>query len=327
MKKYLVIITVLLYSIMTYAQTKPFTVLLDWYPNPDHAPLFVAQEYGFFKQHDLDVQLISPTDPGDPLKLMAAGKADIAVSYQPTLLVAVDAGLPVVRIGTLINTPLNAIAVLQSSTIKTIANLKGKRIGYVSDASAHAMLDTALASAGLTEKDVELINVRYGLTQALMSGKVDAITGIMRNFESLELAEHHHPARMFPYENYGIPSYDELILAVQRDRVTDPKLCDFMQALTEATAYLLKNPETTWQTFATAHPELDNHFNHAAWLATLPYFDTHPAQLNAARYQQFAEYWHQRGAIKQAPSLDTYAVNFATQPSCDKMSEKSAGNS
>ncbi|MFN7097873.1 MAG: ABC transporter substrate-binding protein, partial [Gammaproteobacteria bacterium] len=138
------LLTTLLYCSTCFAIDQPLTVLLDWYPNPDHAPLFVAQEHGFFKQHGLDVKLVSPTDPGDPLKLVAAGKADIAITYQPTLLMAVDEGIPVIRIGTLIATPLNAVAVLKSSDIHTVADLNGKKIGYSTDGTNHVMLNTLL---------------------------------------------------------------------------------------------------------------------------------------------------------------------------------------
>jgi putative hydroxymethylpyrimidine transport system substrate-binding protein len=309
LKQIVVFFTMMFICFAVHAKT--LTVLLDWYANPDHAPLFVAQEFGFFKQNGLDVKLISPTDPGDPIKLMAAGKADIAVTYQPTLLVAVDAGVPAIRVGTLIKSPLNAVAVLQSSNIKNISDLKGKRIGYATDGSAHAMLSTLLVKGGLTDNDVEMINVHYGLTQALMSGKVDAITGIMRNFESLEMAAHGHPARMFNYEDYGIPPYDELILATRRNLLHDPRLPAFLTALTQATHYLMQHPEDTWNTFAKHHPELNNQFNHDAWLATLPYFSLAPAMLDRDRYQHFAIYWQQHGVIKTVPILSDYAVDLS----------------
>ena len=60
-------------------------VLLDWFVNPDHAALVIAKQRGFFARHGLDVDLIAPADPNAPPKLVAAGQADYAVSYQPTL--------------------------------------------------------------------------------------------------------------------------------------------------------------------------------------------------------------------------------------------------
>ena len=111
----------------TLAQDR-LTVLLDWFVNPDHAPLFVAQEAGYFKDAGLEVELIAPADPNDPPKLVAAGKADVAISYQPQLHIQVDQGLPLRRIGTLVATPLNSLVVLADGPIKSIADLKGRKI-------------------------------------------------------------------------------------------------------------------------------------------------------------------------------------------------------
>ncbi|NNM58397.1 MAG: ABC transporter substrate-binding protein [Legionellales bacterium] len=297
-------------SFRVFADSKSLTVLLDWYLNPDHAPLFVAQQYGFFKQQGLDVKLLSPTDPGDPLKLLAAGRADIAISYQPSLLIAANAGIPVVRIGTLIAMPLNSVAVLKSSSIQSVADLRGKKIAYSVDGLDHALLDTMLASAGLTEKDVTLINAHYGLTQALMSGKVDAVTGIMRNFEPFEMADNGHPARLFNYEDYGVPLYDELILLSRKDELTDPRLPAFLAALTQAANYLINHPEETWQAFAKAHPELNNELNRQAWFASIPRFALRPAALDVSRYEHFAEYFQAHGVIKTVSSVESYAVEL-----------------
>lgn len=305
------LLSTLFFCSTCFAAEKPLTVLLDWYPNPDHAPLFVAQQQGFFKQQELEVKLISPTDPGDPLKLVAAGKADIAISYQPTLLLAVNEGIPVVRIGTLIATPLNALAVLKNSSIHQVSDLKGKKIGYSVDGTDHVMLDTLLESAGLTEKDVTLINVHYGLTQALMSGQVDAVTGIMRNFEPFEMADNGKPARVFNYEDYGVPLYDELVLVTSKNNLSDPRLPKFLAALTQATNYLVNHPQSCWQSFAKAYPDLNNPFNQQAWFATLSHFDLTPAALDSSRYQHFAEYFQQQGVIKQVPPLNNYAVEIA----------------
>jgi len=155
---------------------KPLTLVLDWFVNPDHAPIFVAQQQGFFKQQGLDVKIISPADPSDPPKLVAAGKADLALTYQPQLVMQVSQGLPLVRIASLIDTPLDCLAVNAASHIYSIADLKGKTIGYSSGAIDQATLKIMLEHHGLSLNDVKLINVRYGLTQALMADKVDAVT-------------------------------------------------------------------------------------------------------------------------------------------------------
>ena len=110
----------LVFSSPSANSAENITVLLDWFVNPDHAPLFVALEKGFFDERGLNVNFIAPADPNDPPKLVAAGKADIAISYQPQLYLQVGQGLQLVRIGTLIATPLNSLVVLQNGPIKSI---------------------------------------------------------------------------------------------------------------------------------------------------------------------------------------------------------------
>ena len=126
-----------------------FTVLLDWFVNPDHAPLYVALEKGFFTAKGLDVELIAPSNPNDPPRLVAAGQADIAVSYQHQHQMQVDQGLPLMRIATLIATPLNCLVVLADGKIKNIADLKGKTIGYSVGGFETALLQTMLEKEGL----------------------------------------------------------------------------------------------------------------------------------------------------------------------------------
>ncbi len=120
--------------------SQKLTLMLDWFVNPDHAPIFVAQQQGFFKQQGLSVTIIPPADPSDPPKLVAVGKVDIAIDYQPHVLISKAQGLPLVQVGTLVATPLNALAVLQSSPYKTIKDLKGKTIGYSSGSTDYVML-------------------------------------------------------------------------------------------------------------------------------------------------------------------------------------------
>ena len=163
------------------------TVLLDWFVNPDHAPLFVAKERGLFAAGGLDVALIAPADPNDPPKLVAAGKAALAISYQPQLHLQAEAGLPLVRVATLVATPLNALVVLAEGPIRSIADLKGRKVGFSIGGFEDALLRAMLARHGLGIRDIELINVNFSLSPSLLSGKVDAVIGAYRNFELNQL--------------------------------------------------------------------------------------------------------------------------------------------
>lgn len=295
-------------SLAAQNQLQPLTLVLDWFANPDHAPIFVAEQQGFFKQEGLDVKIITPADPNDPPKLVAAGKADLAITYQPQLVMQVAQGLPLTRIATLIATPLDCLAVNTDSNIKTLADLKGKTVGYSSGAVDSAMLSVMLAQHGLSLKDVKLIDVNYDLTQALLTHRVDAIIGVMRNFELIELQLAGHPARAFYAEENGMPTYDELVIVANNQHLNDPRLGKFVTALTMGTQYLINHPEDSWQLFAKEHLELNNNLNHQAWDATLPRFALRPAIYDKSEYDKLALFLQKQGLIKTVPSTKSYTA-------------------
>jgi len=311
-KKLLGVVFLSLWPFLVYgAETfKPLTLILDWYANPDHAPLFVAQQQGFFAKEGLEVKLIGPADPNDPPKLVAAGKADLAITYQPQLVLQVDRGLPLVRIASLVATPLSCLVVQANSKIHTIAELKGKRIGYSTSGMDSTTLTTMLQYAGVDVKDVELVNVRYNLTQALLTHKVDAINGMMRNFELTQMQQADMPGRAFFPEENGMPSYDELVIVAKRDTLNDLRFPAFLRALEQGVQYLVNHPQETWQQFAKDHPELNNELNKQAWFATLPRFALRPAALDQGRYEKLAYFLLQKGLIKKVPKLTDYALEL-----------------
>lgn len=310
MKK-ITFIALLLLTTITFASTPPLeklTVILDWFPNPDHAPLIIAKQQGYFKKQGLDVELIGPADPTDPSKLVAAGKADIGITYEPEFLEQVDRGLPLIRVGTLIDKPLDCIVVLNESGIKTIADLKGKKIGTGSNGLNSVMLKTVLKNAGINENEVELINVRYNLTQALLSHKVDAVTGLMRNVEvpQIELTGKKVTA-FFPEEN-GIPTYSVLIFVANTKNTHDKRFARFLDAVKEGVEYLDNHPKAGWQQFIKAYPEANNEVNRTAWFSTLPYFAEDPAYFDKEEWERFAQFMQQNKMISKVQPLSRYAV-------------------
>lgn len=290
------------------AHAQPLTLMLDWFVNPDHAPLIVAVERGYFREAGLEVKLVAPADPNDPPKLVAAGKADIAVSYQPQLHVQVGQGLPLKRIATLVATPLNSLVVLKDGPIKSIADLKGKKIGFSVGGFEDALLKAMLARHGLKLADVTLVNVNFSLSPALISGNVDAVIGAFRNFELNQMDIVNKPGRVFYVEEEGVPVYDELILVAHKDRVSDPRLAKLVAALERGVLYLINHPDASWQLFIKAHKDLNDELNRRAWRDTLPRFAKRPAALDEGRYRRFAEFLKQQGLIERALPVDAYAV-------------------
>jgi putative hydroxymethylpyrimidine transport system substrate-binding protein len=283
------------------------TVLLDWFVNPDHAPLVIAKEGGFFARAGLDVDLVAPADPSAPPRLVAAGKGDIAVTYQPDLMLQVKEGLPLVRFGTLIETPLNCLIVLKDGPIKTLADLKGRKVGYSVASFQDAYLSAILKSVGLTGSDVELVNVNFNLVTALMSGQVDAAIDGYRNFELTQLELEGKPGLAFYPEEHGVPVYDELIYVTSKSMRDDPRLVRFLSAVEQATIFLTNHPDEALAIFLKSHTDLDDELNRRAFALTLPRFAKRPAALDSGRYERFAAFLKEKGLIDTVPPLDSYA--------------------
>ena len=284
------------------------TLLLDWFVNPDHAPLFVAAERGYFARHGLEVEIIAPADPNDPPKLVAAGKADIAVSYQPQLYVQIAAGLPLTRFATLIATPLNTLLVLEDGPVKSIADLKGRKVGFSVGGFEDALLGAMLARHGLGLDDITLVNVNFSLSPALLAGQVDAVIGAYRNFELNQLEIEGYRGRAFFVEEHGVPSYDELILVANPERMDREVLRRFTDALEDGVRYLVNHPDESWALFIRGRGELDDELNRRAWRDTLPRFALRPAALDRARYARFADFMFEQGLIPAALAVEDYAT-------------------
>lgn len=288
------------------------TVLLDWFLNPDHAALVIARTQGFFAKRNLDVELVVPADPSAPPKLVAAGKGDYAVTYQPQLQMFATTereseALPLVRVGVLVAQPLNALVSLADGPVKSIADLKGRKVGYSIAGFEDAILGAMLGTVGLSLKDVTLINVNFNLTTALKARQVDAVIGAFRNFELNDLEIEKLKGTAFLVEDHGVPAYDELILVARREGIDVDRTKRLLDALREATVWLRANPDAAWRAFAAyGGKEVANELNRRAWKDTLPLLAADPATLDRARYERFAAFLKARGLIKRDVPVESY---------------------
>ena len=292
------------------AEPEKFTVLLDWFVNPDHAPLFTARYIGAFAAQGLNVNLIAPTDPDVPPRLLAAGKADVALSYQTQLYLLVDQGLPVRRTGTLIDKPLNTLTALGGRGISKLADFKGRKIGYSVAGVEDVLIGAMLGTVGLGLHDVTLVNVNFALVTALMSHEVDGVIGTYRTYEDIQLAQSGlHPVIFLP-EDYGVPASDELIIMSNAGKLDDPRLPKFLAAARDGAEYLVKHPEAMWRKFAAENAALNNKLNSTSWTALLPYFAQNPAYLDTERYETYRQFLRKTGIIKQDLPVGKYAVQI-----------------
>lgn len=282
----------------------PFSVMLDWFVNPDHGPIIVAKQRGYFKEAGLDVEIIAPADPSDPPKMAAAGEIDLGVSYQPQLYLQHKEGLPVVRVGSLIDSPLYCIMVDAEGPVKSLADLKGGRVGFSVPGIEEALMHRMLRTNGVEPDEVEQVNVNFALTSALAAGKVDAVGGAFRNFELHQMAMVGRKGKCFFPEENGVPVYEELIYETAADRTDFSAIKAFFKATARAAAEIAKDPEGTWEEFKSYATELDDQLNHDAWFDTYPKFSMKPMALDKARYEAFGAYLNEIGMIATNPSID-----------------------
>lgn len=310
--KFPLLAAVLLAATPAVAQDR-MSLVLDWFVNPDHGPIIVAQEQGYFAEQDLEVEIIAPADPADPPKMAAAGRADLAISYQPQLHLQVAEGLPLTRVGTLIATPLNCLLVLKDGPVSTIADLKGRKIGFSVSGVEEAVLGTILGRHGLGLDDVELVNVNWSLSPALMSKQVDAVIGAYRNFELNQMQIEGVEGRCFYVEEEGLPAYDELIYVANPQTMDTDMIRRFLSATEKATQFIVNHPQESWEVFAGTAPELQDKLNEMAWADTMPRFALRPAALDEGRYARFEAFLHDAGLVETARPVSAIAIELDAQ--------------
>jgi putative hydroxymethylpyrimidine transport system substrate-binding protein len=257
------------------AETQPFSLTLDFYPNPDHAGIYMAQKLGYFREAGLDVQITAPSDPSSPIKQVAAGRTDLAISYEPEVLLAQDKGLDVLAVGALVNRPLTSMIWLKQSKIKGVGGLRGKTIATAGIPYQDAFLKTILARADLSVSDVKTVNVGFGLLPALVGGSAQAMLGGYQNVEGVDLRTRGKAPVVTPVDKLGVPTYDELVLVGRRQSVEeDPEAIRlFISALARGTAAAVANPKAATKALLEANHDLDPKLTEAEIKATLPLLD------------------------------------------------------
>ncbi|PJE79163.1 putative thiamine biosynthesis protein [invertebrate metagenome] len=290
---------------------KTVTLMLEWFVNPDHGPIIIAQQKGYFKEEGLNVVIKEPADPRLPTKMLAANQVDIAVNYQPSMIHGVSQNLPIAWVGTLVAGPLDGLLVLDKGPIKTLADMKGKTIGLNIGGNEKAFLNRLFKPYGFGADDVKLVNVGWNLSSSLMSGQVDAVMGSYRNFELNQLALEGYKGRMFYYEENGIPPYDELIFIANKNHYDADKLRRFMTAIERGTQFITNHPQQAWELFRDYNPkQLNNPLNKKAWFDTIVHFAQRPTAMDKARYDRFSQFLKQHGSLTKELKTSQYMIDL-----------------
>jgi putative hydroxymethylpyrimidine transport system substrate-binding protein len=250
------------------------TVMLDWFPNADHVGLYQALAGGDFSRAGLDVHVEVPSDPSTPLQLLAAGKVDFAISYEPEVMLARNQDEALVSVAAIVQQPLTSIVSIGSKHITTPAQLRGKRVGDAGIPYQHAYLTTILAHAGVPASSVKEINVGDNLVPAMLSGRVDATLGAYWNYEAIQLAQMGKHPNVIRMDQVGVPTYNELVLVVRASELTNhiDVVRRFVQALARGYGSVRRDPGAAVANLVRANPSLDPQFQLASVKATLPAF-------------------------------------------------------
>jgi putative hydroxymethylpyrimidine transport system substrate-binding protein len=306
------------HDVTSAAKTKPFTVMLDFFPNADHAALYSAIAHGDFRAAGLEVQPQSPPEPADPLKLLAAGRVDMAISYEPELLLARDQGLKLVSIAALVQRPLTSIIALPGAHVRSVADLAGKVVGTAGIPYQSAELQAALRKAGVSPSKVKEVNVGFNLVPAMLSGKVAATLGGFWNYEAIQLAQLHKRPLTIPVDQAGVPPYDELVLVVREDeaRARGQDLRAYLQALTRGEREVRADPVAAAALVVKANPSLDRKLQLSSIEQTLP--ATLPAEQGKPFGWQNPSAWASFGSWMYVHRLLQHAPNAGLPPFTDE---------
>jgi putative hydroxymethylpyrimidine transport system substrate-binding protein len=296
------------------SQTK-LNLMLDFFPNADHAAIYSAIANGDFRRAGLDVAPQVPSDPSAPLKLLAAGRADLAISYEPELLLARDRGLRLVSVAALVQRPLTSIIAVGKRHISRVSDLKGKRVGTAGIPYQSAELATALQVAGVPASSVREINVGFNLVPAMLSGRVDATLGGFWNYEGIQLSMAHKNPTVIPVDQAGVPRYDELVLVVRQDEAQrrGAMLRAFLQALTRGEQEVRADPASGIGPLLAANRDLDRRLQLASVRKTLPV--TMPDRGRPFGYQDpaawvaFGNWMYQHKLVNQPPNAALALTN------------------
>ncbi|EWH01228.1 hypothetical protein Q427_15210 [Halomonas sp. BC04] len=295
----------------------PLEITLDWYLNPQHAALLVAREKGMFVRRGLDVTLVSPADPNVPAKLLAAGRTDLAVGRQPQLHLLVNKGLPLIRVATLIGTPMAGL-LLRAPLVGDNGelSLEGVHLGYTDLDGRDILLSRLLAHVLTLEKGLDLVDARdvhYSARDTIREGVVD---GAMINHRFLlprQLLDEGVASHFLGVEEHGIPSHDGLILMANRDKLNGNKreaIRALVAAIEEATLWIFNHPERAWELLSASEPALDDPATREAWSQVFPRLSPQPAAVDHGRYHRFEQYLLEAGVFETTSPLERLAIDL-----------------
>jgi putative hydroxymethylpyrimidine transport system substrate-binding protein len=290
-------------------------LVLDWFPNPDHVAIYEARAEGYFDQVGLDVKPHVPSDPASPIKQVAAGRADLAISYEPEVLLAREQGLPVVAVAALVQRPLTSLIATRKSGVRSVRDLRGKRVGTAGIPYQSAYLKTILRRAKVPDSSVKETNVGASLLPAMLSGKVDATLGGFWNVEGVELKSRGAKPWIEPVDRLGVPDYDELVLVANADKLEDERedLRLFVSAVARGASEARSDPSGATRALLEANRDLKRKETAASVRLTVPALFPKRGRpwgdLDPVAWRNYGGWMVSNGVLEKLPDVDSAITN------------------
>lgn len=256
-------------------QRKPVSqairLTLDWLPNPNHIPLYVGLNKGFFKKQGIDLTIQKLPDSGHAIPYLTSQQCDLCLSYMPRVIRMQHQGASIEPIAILIKEPLNAF-IYRDEGMANSDQLNHCRLGFCNGAKDTAFLDALLANGRIKPSFKQFIG--FDLVTWFAAGKVDVIYGAYWNIEAEHLRQLGIPVKFIKLSEFGVPNYYELIVLAKTgsDQVKSSFINAFQSALQQSIDYAKEHPEEAFAIYA--HDQKDKspktlQWEKAAWKATL----------------------------------------------------------
>jgi ABC-type nitrate/sulfonate/bicarbonate transport system substrate-binding protein len=287
------------------SKTRNATLILDFTPNAVHAGIYSALARHYDRAEGVHLHVIAPTATTDSIKLLDTGRADFAILDIHDLAIAREHGEDIVGVMAIVQRPLSAV--IAAPDIPSPHALQGKTVGITGVPSDTAVLRSVVAGSGGDPAKVNTITIGFNAVADLLAGRVAAATAFW-NDEGQAVQSKRPGFHIFRVDEYGAPSYPELVLTATRRRIQrDPGLTQkVVDALVNGYEFTLRHPSASARELEHLAPGLDPKLVSVQLHGLLPAFrgpDGRVGELNLATLRAWADWEARFGIVSRPPDV------------------------
>jgi ABC-type nitrate/sulfonate/bicarbonate transport system substrate-binding protein len=251
------------------------TLLLNWYANPYHTPIFVAKALGYYEQVRIKLAILEPTDPSDVTEIVGTEKVDFGIKAMLHTVAGCAKGYKLTSIATLLDEPPTGLLALKSSGINTFHDIAGKRVGYIGE-FGKVIIDNLAQHAGIDKKDYQAVRIGMNVTDAICRDLIDAGIGFV-NFQKIELEQRGHEVnflRIDQLAGLGCCCFCSVQYIVPEKTIIEkPEIIRaFLIATQRGVAFTTENPDEAFEILCCEKPQMRNELFRKVFLHSLPFF-------------------------------------------------------